>query len=209
VVVVEQVLGIVLAQPVQGERRAGAVGQQPVACGTVSGRDAHRAVDGETAVMRSLRHRLRLIVRQQATGRSPRLRGRRIVVQAAPVRVRGDLDAIGLALRNLVESALAHGTGGFFIRFTCAGTREAVSRAVIDDGPGVAPVELPSLAKRFAVVRGPRRVAPASAYPSSIRWPDAWVRNSCCSVRRMDGAMVSRRRSCGRHRCSSRARRAA
>ncbi len=82
--------------------------------------------------------------------RSPRLRGRSIVAQAAPVRVRGDLDAIGLALRNLVENALVHGAGGSFIRVTCAGTREAVSLAVIDDGHGVAAAELPSLAKRFA-----------------------------------------------------------
>ncbi len=82
--------------------------------------------------------------------RNPRLRGRSIIAQAAPVGVRGDLDAIGLALRNLVENALVHGAGGSFIRVTCAGTREAVSLAVIDDGPGVAPAELPSLTKRFA-----------------------------------------------------------
>jgi two-component system OmpR family sensor kinase len=82
--------------------------------------------------------------------RNPRLRGRSIVAQAAPVRVRGDLDAIGLALRNLVENALVHGAGGSSIRVTCAETREGVSLAVIDDGPGVAPAELPSLMKRFA-----------------------------------------------------------
>jgi two-component system OmpR family sensor kinase len=81
---------------------------------------------------------------------NPRLRGRSILAQAVPVRVRGDLDAIGLALRNLVENALVHGTGGTFIRVTCAGTREAVSLAVIDDGPGVPPAELPTLMKRFA-----------------------------------------------------------
>jgi two-component system OmpR family sensor kinase len=82
--------------------------------------------------------------------RNPRLRGRSIVAQAAPVRVRGDLDAIGLALRNLVENALVHGAGGSFIRVTCAGTREMVSLAVIDDGPGVDPTEIPRLMKRFA-----------------------------------------------------------
>jgi len=82
--------------------------------------------------------------------RNPRLRGRSIVAQAAPVRVRGDLDAIGLALRNLVENALVHGEGGSFIRVTCAETRGVASLAVIDDGPGVAPAELPSLVKRFA-----------------------------------------------------------
>ena len=82
--------------------------------------------------------------------RSPRLLGRSVVAQAAPVRVRGDLDAIGLALRNLVENALVHGAGGSFIRVTCAETREGVSLAVIDDGPGVPQSELPSLMKRFA-----------------------------------------------------------
>ena len=82
--------------------------------------------------------------------RNPRLRGRRIVGQATPVRVRGDLDAIGLALRNLVENALVHGAGGTFIEVACVGTREAVSLTVTDDGAGVAATELPSLVKRFA-----------------------------------------------------------
>jgi two-component system OmpR family sensor kinase len=82
--------------------------------------------------------------------RNARLQGRSIVAHAAPVRVRGDLDAIGLALRNLVENALVHGAGGSFIRVTCAGSRAGVSLAVTDDGPGVAPAELPSLIKRFA-----------------------------------------------------------
>ena len=80
----------------------------------------------------------------------PRLRGRRIVGQPSPVRVRGDLDAIGLALRNLVENALVHGAGGSVIRVSCAGTRATASLTVIDDGPGVAAAELPSLIKRFA-----------------------------------------------------------
>ena len=66
------------------------------------------------------------------------------------MRVRGDLDAIGLALRNLVENALVHGVGGSFIRLACAGSRETVSLAVIDDGPGISAKELPSLVKRFA-----------------------------------------------------------
>jgi len=81
---------------------------------------------------------------------NPRLRGRRIFGQTAPVRVRGDLDAIGLALRNLVENALVHGAGGSFIQVTCTGARDAVSLTVLDDGPGVDPAELPSLMKRFA-----------------------------------------------------------
>jgi len=45
-VVVDEVLAVELAQPVQGERWPGAVAQQPLTPGAVSSRDAHRAVDG-------------------------------------------------------------------------------------------------------------------------------------------------------------------
>jgi len=62
---VEQVLGIELAQPVQGERWPRAVTQQPLAPGAVDGRDTHRHIDGEAAAMFPLRHRLRAIARQQ------------------------------------------------------------------------------------------------------------------------------------------------
>ncbi len=82
--------------------------------------------------------------------RNPRLRGRRIVVDAAPARVRADLDAVGLAVRNLVENALVHGAGGSVIRLVSAATREATSIAVVDDGPGVKGADLRSLVKRFA-----------------------------------------------------------
>ena len=83
---------------------------------------------------------------------SSRLQGRRLEVDAASVRVRGDFDAIGLAVRNLVENALAHGLGGRTIRVTCMGDRHGTAIAVVDDGPGVPAAELPSLLKRF--VRG-------------------------------------------------------
>jgi putative thioredoxin len=46
---VDQVLAVELAQPVQGERWPGTVTQQPLAPGTVSGGDAHRGIDGELA----------------------------------------------------------------------------------------------------------------------------------------------------------------
>ena len=82
--------------------------------------------------------------------RNPRLRGRRIVGDASPARVRGDLDAVGLAVRNLVENALVHGAGGTVVRLVCGTTREGTSIGVIDDGPGVKAAELPSLIKRFA-----------------------------------------------------------
>ncbi len=81
---------------------------------------------------------------------SGRLHGRRLVVDATTARVRGDFDAVGLAVRNLVENALVHGVGGTTIRVACGGDRRGAAVAVVDDGPGVPSAELPSLLKRFA-----------------------------------------------------------
>jgi len=81
---------------------------------------------------------------------SGRLQGRRLVVDASSVRVRGDFDAVGLAVRNLVENALVHGAGGSSIRVTCKGDRRGAVIAVVDDGPGGPADEVPSLLKRFA-----------------------------------------------------------
>ena len=50
--------------------------------------------------------------------RNPRLRGRRIVGYVSAARVRGDLDAVGLAVRNLLENALVHGAGGPVVRLS-------------------------------------------------------------------------------------------
>jgi two-component system OmpR family sensor kinase len=82
--------------------------------------------------------------------RSPRLRGRRLVGDASPARVRADLDAVGLAVRNLVENALVHGAGGTVVQVVSRASKDAASIAVIDDGPGVKGTELASLIKRFA-----------------------------------------------------------
>jgi two-component system OmpR family sensor kinase len=82
--------------------------------------------------------------------RDPRLLGRRIVGETAPARVRGDLDATGLAVRNLLENALVHGAGGKLIRLACGSSREATVLAIIDDGPGASGEDLRRLAKRFA-----------------------------------------------------------
>jgi two-component system OmpR family sensor kinase len=82
------------------------------------------------------------------------LRGRRIVAEASPARVRGDLDAVGLAVRNLVENALVHGANGTTIRVVSSSSEQAATIAVIDDGAGVASSELPSLLKRFARGKG-------------------------------------------------------
>ena len=98
---------------------------------------------------------LRTVVRLTADEfrRDPRLRGRSLRIDVAPARVRGDLDAVGLALRNLVENAIVHARDATTIRIVCQATAAAVVLAVIDDGPGVAWQQIPSLVKRF--VRGP------------------------------------------------------
>lgn len=63
--------------------------------------------------------------------------------------VPGDVDALGIALRNLIDNALKHGGEQPRVR-VCVGHRRL---AVQDCGPGIAPDELQRLAKPFE--RGP------------------------------------------------------
>jgi two-component system OmpR family sensor kinase len=91
-----------------------------------------------------------LNVTAQEFAHDPRLAGRTLTASGPPVRVRGDLDAIGLAVRNLVENALVHAAGSTRILLRCAETRSAVMLAVADDGRGVPADEIASLARRFA-----------------------------------------------------------
>jgi two-component system OmpR family sensor kinase len=86
--------------------------------------------------------------------RHPRLNGRRVVGDTVPARVRGDLDGIGLALRNLMDNAIAYGAGGTVIRVACKTMPGAVVLTVADDGPGVDATEIASLVKRFARGKG-------------------------------------------------------
>jgi len=79
----------------------------------------------------------------------PRLQGRELTADVTAVRVRGDLDAAGLALRNLVENALVHGEGGHWIRVSCRRDQGDIVVAVTDDGPGASSDDLPTLTQRF------------------------------------------------------------
>jgi len=66
--VVDQVLGIGLLQPVQGERWAGAATQQSLPSRLVGSPDAHRRVHQKPAAMLPLRHVARgITVEQTAT----------------------------------------------------------------------------------------------------------------------------------------------
>ena len=69
----------------------------------------------------------------------------RLQVEADPVHVEGDLDALGIALRNLVDNALKHGgeTGLVTIRI------DAAALTVLDQGPGVPQASLAQLGCKF------------------------------------------------------------
>jgi two-component system OmpR family sensor kinase len=66
-------------------------------------------------------------------------------VEADPVHVEGDLDALGIALRNLVDNALKHGGGAGPVTIRIA----PHALAVIDQGPGVAQASLEQLGQKF------------------------------------------------------------
>ena len=63
-----------------------------------------------------------------------------------PVTARGDLDALGIALRNLIENALRHAGPLAHVHIQ---VNQDASIEVWDDGPGVAPETLPTLAQPF------------------------------------------------------------
>lgn len=69
----------------------------------------------------------------------------RIEVVGPPLSVIGDIDAIGIALRNLIDNALKHGGDDSWVTVLV----EPPNIFVIDDGPGVAPETLPKLIRPF------------------------------------------------------------
>ncbi|HEX7156267.1 MAG TPA: HAMP domain-containing sensor histidine kinase, partial [Burkholderiaceae bacterium] len=71
-----------------------------------------------------------------------------VEVHGEPAPVAGDLDAIGIALRNLIDNALKHAAGAARVTVRV----EPGEIAVIDDGPGVPPTALATLVRPF--VRG-------------------------------------------------------
>ena len=66
-------------------------------------------------------------------------------VRGASVPVQGDVDALGIALRNLIDNALKHGGSTSRVMVTVSDQQLAVQ----DDGPGVAPALLPGLVRPF------------------------------------------------------------
>jgi len=66
-----------------------------------------------------------------------------------PLRVNGDHDLLGAALRNLVDNAIRYAPEGGDIRIRAASEHGQVQLEVIDNGPGVPPEDLPRLVERF------------------------------------------------------------
>ncbi|MES2717962.1 MAG: ATP-binding protein [Pseudomonadota bacterium] len=66
-------------------------------------------------------------------------------VRGRSVPVQGDVDALGIALRNLIDNALKHGGSATRVTVTVSGQQ----LGVVDDGPGVPPALLAGLVRPF------------------------------------------------------------
>ena len=69
----------------------------------------------------------------------------RLQVQGQPMSISGDVDALGIALRNLIDNALKHGGDAATVTVRVEGQRLSVH----DDGPGVAPDLVAGLVRKF------------------------------------------------------------
>lgn len=82
----------------------------------------------------------------------------RIVLQLEPCLVRGNVDALGILVRNLVDNALRYTPHGGRCEVRCETVqrdgRTLVSLSVADNGPGVPPEEHPRIFDRFYRVPG-------------------------------------------------------
>lgn len=100
----------------------------------------HQAID--------LRQLARMVVdefpqaREDGSGHAPALR---LVTDAAPASVMGDIDALGIAVRNLIDNALKH--AGPAASIVVQVRSDEIS--VTDDGPGAPDTDLATLTRPF------------------------------------------------------------
>lgn len=66
-------------------------------------------------------------------------------VNGRPLPVQGDIDALGIALRNLIDNALKHGGDESTVKVCITGQR----LQEVDDGPGVAAGQVAGLVRKF------------------------------------------------------------
>jgi signal transduction histidine kinase len=83
-----------------------------------------------------------------------RQRGQRIVLELEPCEIVGDVDMLGIALRNLVDNAVRYAGDGGRIAVRCGADGAHVRLSVADDGPGVPPSEHARVFDRFYRVPG-------------------------------------------------------
>ena len=70
----------------------------------------------------------------------------RIEIQGDQAPIQGDIDALGIALRNLLDNALKHGGTSAAVRLQV----DPLALTVIDTGPGLSAEHLPLLGRKFA-----------------------------------------------------------
>jgi two-component system sensor histidine kinase QseC len=81
-------------------------------------------------------------------------RRQRIVLELEACEVVGDVDMLGILLRNLVDNALRYGDEGGRVRVACESRGKEVMLSVADDGPGVPRAEHERVFDRFYRVAG-------------------------------------------------------
>lgn len=81
-------------------------------------------------------------------------RRQRIVLELEACEVVGDVDMLGILLRNLVDNALRYGDEGGRVRLACESRGNEVMLSVADDGPGVPREEHARVFDRFYRVAG-------------------------------------------------------
>lgn len=95
-------------------------------------------------------------------------RGIRLLLDgdAADAQVHADEPGLTLALRNLIRNAIEHSPEDAVVRVAVQTDGTAGKIIVVDQGPGIAPSELPQIRDRF--VRGSRAKGPGSGLGLSI-----------------------------------------
>lgn len=70
----------------------------------------------------------------------------RVEIRGEHLPIHGDIDALGIALRNLIDNAIKHGGDSASVTLIV----EALTLTVIDTGPGLPTDQLPLLGRKFA-----------------------------------------------------------
>lgn len=79
----------------------------------------------------------------------------RIVLQIEPTHMMGDVDELGILMRNLLDNATRYGGKGACIEVTCGKDAGGTARLrIADDGPGVPPEDRERIFDRFYRVAG-------------------------------------------------------